>query len=33
MPRPKKCRKICGLPKRCNLGPLDGDALQMKTLL
>lgn len=26
MPRPKKCRKICGLPKRCNFGPLDGNA-------
>ena len=24
MPRPKKCRKICGMPKRCNFGPLDG---------
>ena len=26
MPRPKKCRRICGLPKRCRFGPLDGDA-------
>lgn len=26
MPRPKKCRRICGLPKRCNFGPLDGSA-------
>lgn len=25
MPRPKKCRKICGLPKRCNFGPLDAN--------
>ena len=24
MPRPKKCRKICGLPKRCYFGPLEG---------
>ncbi len=26
MPRPKKCRKICGLPKQCHFGPLDGEA-------
>lgn len=26
MPRPKKCRKICGLPKCCSFGPLDGRA-------
>lgn len=28
MPRPKKCRKICGLPKRCNFGPLDGKSAE-----
>lgn len=24
MPRPKKFRRICGLPKKCSFGPLDG---------
>lgn len=24
MPRPVKCRKICGMPKKCSFGPLDG---------
>lgn len=23
MPRPKKCRKICGMPKQCRFGPQD----------
>lgn len=26
MPRPKKCRRICGLPKCCRFGPLTGEA-------
>lgn len=26
MPRPKKCRKICAIPKRCGFGPLDSAA-------
>lgn len=25
MPRPKKCRRICGLPKCCQFGPLTGE--------
>ena len=33
MPRPKKCRKICGLPKRCNFGPLDGDAADENVIM
>lgn len=24
MPRPKKCRKICAMPKRCGFGPVEG---------
>lgn len=26
MPRPKKCRRICELPKCCRFGPLTGEA-------
>jgi len=26
MPRPKKCRRICGMPERCKFGPQDGGA-------
>lgn len=26
MPRPKKCRKICGMPKQCRFGPQNGAA-------
>ncbi|MGN0702916.1 MAG: DUF134 domain-containing protein [Lentihominibacter sp.] len=26
MPRPKKCRKICGIPKCCQFGPMKQDA-------
>lgn len=26
MPRPKKCRKICGMPKQCRFGPQDQES-------
>lgn len=26
MPRPKKCRKICSMPKQCRFGPQNGAA-------
>lgn len=25
MPRPKKCRRVCGIPKQCRFGPQDGE--------
>lgn len=28
MPRPKKCRRICGMPERCTFGPQDGAAME-----
>lgn len=27
MPRPKKCRRVCGVPKQCRFGPQDGAAV------
>lgn len=24
MPRPKKCRRVCSMPKQCRFGPQDG---------
>ena len=28
MPRPKKCRKICGIPKCCRFGPMNQSAAE-----